>query len=101
MAGRVAKKAATAAVTLPKPRAPKPQPAAVAVAPVAVTSVTTLTAAPAHRNARREYRHRASDCGRLLFVGYLPPGTHIEIRCPACGRVHVIRVESDIVDIAQ
>jgi hypothetical protein len=44
------------------------------------------------RRARREYRHAAAQCSRLLFVGYLPPGTHIEIRCPACGRVHVIDV---------
>ena len=44
-------------------------------------------------HARREYRHRAKDCGRLLFVGYLPPGTRIEIRCPSCGRMHVIEVD--------
>ena len=53
----------------------------------------TVCVAPARRGARREYRHRAEHCSRLLFVGYLPPGTHIEIRCPACGRIHVIHVE--------
>ena len=44
------------------------------------------------RHARREYRHRLESCSRLLFVGYLPPGTHIEIRCPSCGRMYVIDV---------
>lgn len=44
------------------------------------------------RRTRREYRHRAGACGRLLFVAYLPPGTHIEMRCPACGRMHVIDI---------
>lgn len=52
--------------------------------------------APARHAARREYRHRAGQCSRLLFVGYLPPGTHIEIRCPACGRIHVIRVGESV-----
>lgn len=46
------------------------------------------------RRARQEYRHRGRQCSRLLFVGFLPPGTHIEIRCPACGRMHVIHVPS-------
>lgn len=49
----------------------------------------TAVAAPAPwRRRKREYRHRP--CGRLLFVASLPPGTHIEIRCPACGQMHVI-----------
>ena len=60
---------------------------------IGATSVTTT---PARRMARREYRHRAAQCSRLLFVGYLPPGTHIEIRCPACGRIHVIHVEPGV-----
>lgn len=51
----------------------------------------TATHAP-RRRYRREYRHRLGECSRLLFVGYLPPGTHIEMRCPACGRMHVIDV---------
>lgn len=55
-----------------------------------ITSVTRMTVVPSRYGARREYRHRAPDCSRLLFVGYLPPGAYIEIRCPACGRMHVI-----------
>lgn len=102
MAGRVTK-AATAA-SKPSKRAPKSQPVAMPVpaapAAVVVTSVTTLVAAPAHRNARREYRHRSASCSRLLFTGYLPPGTYIEIRCPSCDRIHIIRVDGDV-DIAQ
>jgi hypothetical protein len=42
------------------------------------------------RQIRREYRHRSGHCSRLLFTGYLGPGTRIEMRCPACGRIHVI-----------
>lgn len=53
------------------------------------TAIATL--AP-RRRYRREYRHRLGECSRLLFVGYLPPGTHIELRCPACGRMHVIDI---------
>lgn len=56
------------------------------------TAVTFLS--PPWRHTRREYRHAARECSRLLFVGYLPPGTHIEIRCPACGRMHVIQVDA-------
>lgn len=37
----------------------------------------------------RDYRHT---CGRLLFRGRLSPGTRIEIRCPKCGRIHIIEV---------
>lgn len=44
------------------------------------------------RHVRHEYRHRQAQCSRLLFVGYLPPGTHIEMRCPSCGRMHVIDI---------
>lgn len=51
----------------------------------------TATHAP-RRRYRREYRHRLGECSRLLFVGYLSPGTHIEMRCPACGKLHVIDV---------
>jgi len=54
------------------------------------TSITRVTVTPSRYGMRREYRHRAPDCSRLLFVGYLPPGAYIEIRCPACGRMHVI-----------
>ncbi len=61
-----------------------------------VTETTEATFISSRYHARREYRHRAKDCGRLLFVGYLPPGTRIEIRCPSCGRMHVIEVEIDI-----
>lgn len=68
------------------------------------TGILHMAVAPARHMTRREFRHRAGDCGRLLFVGYLPPGTHIEIRCPACGRIHVIHVEPAgpaIVDMEQ
>lgn len=54
--------------------------------------MTTIPTAAPRRRYRREYRHRAAGCSRLLFAGYLPPGTHIEMRCPACGRMHVIDV---------
>jgi len=56
---------------------------------------TTVQDRPSRYHARRAYRHRVRDCGRLLFVGYLPPGTYIEIRCPTCGRIHVIQVTGD------
>lgn len=65
---------------------------------VAVMTVTPV-AATSWRHARREFRHRTNKCSRLLFVGYLPPGTYIEIRCPACGRIHVIEVAADPIDI--
>lgn len=65
------------------------------------TGVTHMAAVPSRRAARREYRHRTPQCSRLLLVGYLPPGTHIEIRCPACGRVHVIDVDAAVVDMEQ
>ena len=58
-----------------------------------MTEVTGTLLLSSRYHARREYRHRARDCGRLLFVGYLPPGTRIEIRCPSCGRMHVIEVD--------
>lgn len=45
-------------------------------------STATATVAPA------DYRHRA--CGRLLFRGVLMVGTVIEVRCPKCGKMHVI-----------
>ena len=54
-----------------------------------------------YRTLRREYRHRYQDCSRLLFVGYLAPGTRIEIRCPACGRMHVIEEQNSLVDVEQ
>lgn len=38
----------------------------------------------------RAYRHREGHCSRLLFEAYLPPGTHIRVRCPACGGMHDI-----------
>jgi len=40
----------------------------------------------------RQYRHRSETCSRLLFKGYLPPGTHIRVQCPACGKMHHIDV---------
>ena len=46
--------------------------------------------AVAWRPMRREYRHRAGHCSRLLFTGILAPGSRIEIRCPACDKMHVI-----------
>jgi len=58
------------------------------------TAVTQTVVFATMRPIRREYRHHSGRCGRLLFAGYLPAGTHIEIRCPACGRMHVIEVES-------
>lgn len=61
-----------------------------------MTEATSSLTTSSRYHTRREYRHRASDCARLLFVGYLPPGTRIEIRCPSCGRMHVIEVEVDI-----
>lgn len=60
------------------------------------TGVTALS--PRWRHARREYRHTARECSRLLFIGHLAPGTYIEIRCPACGRMHVIQVDSGATD---
>lgn len=44
------------------------------------------------RRARVDYRHVTDQCTRLLFQGYLAPGTRIEIRCPSCGGMHVISV---------
>ena len=38
------------------------------------------------RHARREYRHRLESCSRLLFVGYLPPGTHIGVSPYSAGK---------------
>lgn len=58
--------------------------------------MTVATLAHAHNHVRRDYRHRAPDCTRLLFTGYLPAGTYIEMRCPACGRMHVIRVTTEL-----
>ena len=53
--------------------------------------MTAVPGAPlVWRRRKREYRHRP--CGRLLFVASLPPGTRIEIRCPACGQMHIIDV---------
>jgi phage FluMu protein Com len=40
---------------------------------------------------RRDYRHH---CNRLLFRGSLPSGTYIEIRCPKCGRMHVLNANT-------
>ena len=40
----------------------------------------------------RQYRHRSERCSRLLFKGHLPPGTHIRVQCPACGKMHHIDV---------
>lgn len=62
------------------------------------TSVTLVSSLPPRARARREYRHRAPQCSRLLFNGYLPPGTYIEIRCPACGRMHVIQVAGSVAE---
>lgn len=53
---------------------------------------TAVVAVAPRRRYRREYRHRLGECSRLLFVGYLAPGTHIELRCPACGKMHVIDI---------
>lgn len=60
----------------------------------ATAVVVQMSAAATFRQARREFRHRDSRCGRLLFVGYLAPGTRIEIRCPKCGRLHVVEAEA-------
>lgn len=84
-------------------------PASVTTDPVTIsplasgsTAVIRLAALPARNGARRAYRHRGGQCSRLLFVGHLPPGTYIEIRCPACGRLHVIYVtEAGLVDSEQ
>lgn len=46
-------------------------------------------------NARiKEYRHRSQGCSRLFFEGYLPPMTFIRIRCPSCGKMHEIRMNT-------
>ena len=37
---------------------------------------------------RRDYRH---SCNRLLFRAHLPPGTTLEIRCPKCGKMYVVK----------
>lgn len=52
----------------------------------------TLPRLAAWRADRVEYRHGTASCQRKLFDAYLPPGTYIEIRCPKCGRMHVISV---------
>lgn len=39
-----------------------------------------------------DYRHRK--CNRLLFRGYLAPGSIIQIRCPKCGGM--VAYKSDI-----
>ena len=41
------------------------------------------------RRALVEYRHT---CGRMLFIGYLPPTTCLRIRCPRCGGMAVFDV---------
>jgi len=41
------------------------------------------------------WRHRTSRCTRLLFDGYLPPGTRILGRCPACGGAYRIEIPLD------
>ncbi len=56
----------------------------------ATVDVLELVTVTAWRPMRREYRHRAGQCSRLLFTGILAPGSRIEIRCPACDRMHVI-----------
>lgn len=68
--------------------------------------IATTILSSSRRNARRAYHHRARNCSRLLFTGYLPPGTYIEIRCPACGIMHVIQVQdtpaiAELIDIEQ
>jgi phage FluMu protein Com len=40
----------------------------------------------------RAYRHRTATCTRLLFEGYLAPGSHLHVRCPACGGMHLISI---------
>ena len=55
-----------------------------------------------YRMQRREFRHRYQDCSRLLFVGYLAPGSRIEIRCPSCGRMHIIEeAQNSCIDVEQ
>ena len=53
---------------------------------------------PSYRRRKQDYRHRSQTCNRLLFSGFLAAGTEIEIRCPACGRMHVIRAPLPQVD---
>ena len=38
---------------------------------------------------RKDYRH---SCGRLLFRGFLPPGSFIALRCPRCNLMHVEQI---------
>jgi len=33
------------------------------------------------------------NCSRLLFRGYLPPNSRIEIRCPCCGKMNYYPAE--------
>jgi hypothetical protein len=42
----------------------------------------------------RDYRH---NCGRLLFHGFLMPGSRIEIRCPKCGIMAVYEYSEPII----
>ena len=42
------------------------------------------------KQAIRPYRHRTGRCSRLLFEGYLAPGTKVRLRCPKCGLMHVV-----------
>lgn len=52
----------------------------------------------------RDYRHACIGFsqGRLLFHGFLAPGTHIEIRCPRCGIMAVYEYcEPIIIDVAK
>ena len=42
---------------------------------------------------RYDYRHRA--CNRLLFRGYLAPGSVLQIRCPKCGGMVTYKPDLD------
>lgn len=41
------------------------------------------------KGVRYDYRHRK--CNRLLFRAYLEPGTVIQIRCPKCGGMVMLK----------
>ena len=42
------------------------------------------------RKRRTDYRHH---CGRLLFKGYLAPGSRVDIRCFKCNTVAIVEPE--------
>jgi len=51
-----------------------------------IASQSALAMTAALRVAAADYRH---NCGRVVFRGVLVEGSHIEMRCPKCGKMAV------------